>query len=204
MDTFIGCVALLAFFGVLISLVMYFVLLFKHNKPKRKVARNWLIGSAVVLVICGFVAPNSDDNSSAKTVKKATGSQNLPNQKINEAKATKHEFYWTSKSDKKVRYFVDDDKKITAIKIVLIPDVNNTWWCEQYMEKVLHDDHLKFSNDKKSSDDIVLNNDSKYNVYSPKHKKWYWVRFDAADNVGKKDNMVASFAIYPGKNEGAQ
>lgn len=164
--------------------------------------------SAVGVALLGAVT-GCDDNSdssenSSQSSKPKSNSQNLPNQKINKDTATDHDFYWASKSDKKIRYFVDDDKKITAIKVVLKPNVNNTWWCEQYMKKVLHDDNLKFGNDKQSSDDGVLSNDGKYNVYSPKYKKWYWVRFDPANDVGKKDDMVSSFAIYPGKSDEAQ
>ena len=71
---------------------------------------------------------DSNYNDGTEEVAKPVG-QNLPGQKINSNKATKHEFYWTSKSDKAVRYFVDGSKKITAIKYVLTTNPNNTTHC---------------------------------------------------------------------------
>lgn len=161
------------------------------------------IGIGVLVFLASGIAVAStmsgDDDTTTVVHKNKNSSQNLPGQKINSSRATKHEFYWTSKDDKKVRYFVDDNKKITAIKVVLKPKINNTWWCQSYMEKVLHDDSLKYGNDKENKDDGVLSNKEKYNIYSPKHKKWYWVNFDPAD--GK--DMVATFSIYPGKSSEA-
>lgn len=176
----------------------------RHRKGERigkRVLIELGIGILVFFISVVIVGSNESDNSYTTTVihKNKNSSKNLPGQKINLSKATKHEFYWTSKDDKKIRYFVDDNKKITAIKVVLKPEVNNTWWCQSYMEKVLHDDGLKYGNDKENKDDGVLSNKEKYNIYSPKHKKWYWVNFDPAD--GK--NMVATFSIYPGKSSEA-
>ena len=177
----------------------------RHRKGERIGKRALIeLGIGILVFFIGAVVVGSADSDNNNTVtvahKKKNTSKNLPGQKINSSKATKHEFYWTSKGDKKVRYFVDDDKKITAIKVVLNPDINNTWWCQSYMEKVLHDDNLKYGIDKQGKNDAVLSNRVKYNIYSPKYKKWYWVNFEAAD--GK--NMVASFSIYPGKNKDAE
>ena len=177
----------------------------RHRKGERIGKRALIeLGIGILVFFIGAVVVGSADSDNNNTVtvahKKKNTSKNLPGQKINSSKAAKHEFYWTSKDDKKVRYFVDDDKKITAIKVVLSPDINNTWWCQRYMEKVLHDDNLKYGIDKQGKNDAVLSNRVKYNIYSPKYKKWYWVNFEAAD--GK--NMVASFSIYPGKNKDAE
>lgn len=201
------------FFEIIIALTVTIYPIFiiidairRHRKGERfgkRVLIELGIGILVFFVsavIIGYA--NSDNSSNTVTVahKKKNTSKNLPGRKINSSNTTKHEFYWTSKDDKKVRYFVDDDKKITAIKVVLNPDINNTWWCQSYMEKVLHDDNLKYGIDKQGKNDAVLSNHVKYNIYSPKYKKWYWVNFEAAD--GK--NMVASFSIYPGKNKDAE
>ena len=177
----------------------------RHRKGERIGKRALIeLGIGILVFFIGAVVVGSADSDNNNTVtvahKKKNTSKNLPGQKINSSKAAKHEFYWTSKDDKKVRYFVDDDKKITASKVVLSPDINNTWWCQRYMEKVLHDDNLKYGIDKQGKNDAVLSNRVKYNIYSPKYKKWYWVNFEAAD--GK--NMVASFSIYPGKNKDAE
>lgn len=201
------------FFEIIIALTVTIYPIFiiidairRHRKGERfgkRVLIELGIGILVFFVSAVIIgSANSDNSSNTVTVarKKKNTSKNLPGQKINSSKAAKHEFYWTSKDDKKVRYFVDDDKKITAIKVVLSPDINNTWWCQRYMEKVLHDDNLKYGIDKQGKNDAVLSNRVKYNIYSPKYKKWYWVNFEAAD--GK--NMVASFSIYPGKNKDAE
>lgn len=180
------------------------------TKPLHKRFTTWLM--AVILTVGGFIFlcagignENDDGDSTAQTeqVKKVNHSKNLPGQKINKSKATKHEFYWTSKDDKKVRYFVSDGK-ITAMKVVLTPDVNNTFWCKAYLANVLHNNHLQFTNDKLADTAASLSNKGRYNIYSPKVKKWYNVSFNAADNVGKKDNMVATFSVYPGKSSDAE
>lgn len=177
-------------------------------KPLHKRFTTWLM--SVVIVIGGLVvlsagmsSEGDDDAPQTEQVKKVNHSKNLPGQKINKSKATKHEFYWTSKDDKKVRYFVTDGK-ITAMKVVLTPDVNNTFWCKAYLANVLHDNHLQFTNDKLADSAANLSNKGRYNIYSPKAKKWYNVSFNAADNVGKKDNMVATFSVYPGKSSDAE
>lgn len=200
------------FFEIIIALTVTIYPIFiiidairRHRKGERfgkRVLIELGIGILVFFVSAVVVGSADSDNNNTVTVahKKKNTSKNLPGRKINSSNATKHEFYWTSKDDKKVRYFVDDDKKITAIKVVLNPDINNTWWCQSYMEKVLHDDNLKYGIDKQGKNDAVLSNRVKYNIYSPKYKKWYWVNFEAAD--GK--NMVASFSIYPGKNKDAE
>ncbi|RVU69838.1 MULTISPECIES: hypothetical protein [Lactobacillus] len=164
----------------------------------------WLFATLLTFVLSvsdNYSTPSNDSSNTVEIAKKQhTSSFNLPGQKINSDTAKKHEFYWTDKDDKKVRYFVNDSKKITAIKVVLNPDINNTWWCQNYMQKVLHDDHLKFGNDKQSIDGDTLSNRVQYNLYSPKYKKWYWVTFAPAE--GK--DMVASFSMYPGKNKDAE
>lgn len=185
----------------------------KNGKMTKPLHTRWYFWVLVVFSIVGGIGnmlglgadDDDSDNNSAQTeqVKKVNHSKNLPGQKINKSKATKHEFYWTSKDDKKVRYFVSDGK-ITAMKVVLMPDVNNTFWCKAYLANVLHDKNLKYTNDKLSDSDASLSNDKSYNIYSPKYKKWYRVVFDPADNVGKKDNMVATFSVFPGKSKDAE
>lgn len=160
----------------------------------------WIIVLISTIHGCNNSSDDSSDDSDKTSQVAKPASKNLPGQEINSAKATKHEFYWTSKSDKKVRYFVNDDKKITAIKVVLGSEQNNTVWCQAILEQVLHDDDLHYGLDKVKEENTLLSNDGKYNIYSPKAKKWYWVRFDA----GEGKDMVADFAIYPGKNKAAE
>lgn len=190
------------------------------NKPKPLHKRWWMWLIIIGLVIAGIgniIDPSDDDDhkSSTESYRQSihkvdkkikakddnhqSHSQNIPGQKINKSKATKHKFYWTDNDDSKLRYFVDNEGKITAVKYVK-PN-NNTYWCQQIISvKILHDDHVKFGNDKEDIGDGVLANDESYNIYSPKLHKWFWVHFDAAD--GK--NMVASFAVYPNKSDEAE
>lgn len=189
----------------------------RRKKPYHK---RWWVYLIAVFLVGGAISEITDppkhhshrlasDKEMRKEYKKTvrdrinSETQNLPGQKINKSKANKHEFYWTSKDDKKVRYFVTDGK-ITAMKVVLTPDVNNTFWCKAYLANVLHDNHLQFTNDRLADSAANLSNKGRYNIYSPKVKKWYNVSFSPADNVGKKDNMVATFSVYPGKSSDAE
>ena len=172
--------------------------------------RKWLWIVAIIFILGGIggvlgIDDDDDDAPSPTTheVAKST-SQNLPNQKNNKDKATKHEFYWTSKSDDHVRYFVDDDKKITAIKYVAGSDPVTAELAQSLSGDILHDDNLEWTNDRLAESAYLPKNNGKYNVYSPKHKKWYWVRMDANNNYSSSKQMVASFAIYPGKSSEAK
>lgn len=70
---------------------------------------------------------------------------------------------------------------------MLRPDINNTTWVQASLANVLHDNNLRYGNDKSKEENTLLSNREKYNVYSPKFKKWYWINMEPAD--GK--NMVA-------------
>lgn len=211
-----------AVIGVVLLLVMFwydkkiFKSVTKRNgKTTKPFHKRWWTWGIIVCLIAGGIGGAIDndgtgfeddddyDDTPTEQVKKVNHSKNLPGQKINKSKANKHEFYWTSKDDKKVRYFVTDGK-ITAMKVVLTPDVNNTFWCKAYLANVLHDNHLQFTNDKLADTAANLSNKGRYNIYSPKVKKWYNVSFSPADNVGKKDNMVSTFSVYPGKSSDAE
>lgn len=185
----------------------------KGKKIKPLHRRWWMWALAVLLIFSGFVTIGGVDDSSStashpvshKAMRKAykkelSDTQNMPGQRINPARATKHEFYWTNKSDKHVRYFVSS-KKITAIKYKYnVNWQNNTTDSQGKIENILHDSNLRYGNDKQKEDNTLLSNHKSYNLYSPAHKKWYWVRFDA----GLKKDTVASFAIYPGKSPDAE
>lgn len=190
----------------------------KMKKPLHK--RWWIYLIAIILVvgsIGNLTGPTTYKSSKPKSHRLASDkemqkeykktvedrenaeSQNLPGQKLNKNLATKGEFFWTSKNDKKIHIFVSDSK-VTAIKYVLKPDVQSTVTCQSLLEKLFNDNNLKYGDDKKSSDDALLDNNSSYNLYSPAHKKWYWVSFSAAN---EKD-MVSTFSVYSGKNSNAK
>ena len=80
-------------------------------------------------------------------------------------------------------------------------DYENPSSCQIILSKILDDNNLKYGDDKQSGDDTLLDNDSRYNIYSPKYKKWYNVQFTAGY---KKDDAVSSFSIYPNKSSEAE
>lgn len=189
----------------------------KLKKPLHK--RWWIYLIAIILVVgsIGNLADPSTYKSAAnkshrlasdkemqkeykKTVedRENAESQNLPGQKLNKNLANKGESFWTAKNDKKVHIFAYGGK-VTAIKYVVKPDYENAVSCQAILEKLLRDKNLKYGNDKENSDDALLQNDQAYNLYSPAHKKWYWVNFDP----GEKDR-VATFSLYAGKNSNAK
>lgn len=204
MDALFGVLAIISFIANIVFLILYLIALFKKNKANRKKFRNyWLIAFVLMFVCAGLMDhfSESDTSSNRSSQVKKNTSKNLPGQKINKALATKKEFYWVSKDDKKVRLFVDsNNKKITAIKVVLRPDINNTTWVQASLANVLHDNNLRYGNDKSKEENTLLSNREEYNVYSPKFKKWYWINMEPAD--GK--NMVATYSIYPGKSDEAE
>ena len=191
----------------------------KMKKPWHK--RWWIYLIAIVLVV-GSIADLTNPNtykakpSRPKTHRLASDkemqkeykrtvegrenaeSQNLPGQKLNKNLATKGENFWTAKNDKKVHIFAYDGK-VTAIKYVVKPDYENAVSCQSIIEKLLQDRSLKYGNDKQSSDDALLRNDETYNLYSPAHKKWYWVSFNPAEK-----DWVSTFSLYSGRNKDAQ
>lgn len=191
------------------------------EKMKKPLHKRWWIYLIAIILVVGSIGNLTDpttyksskpkshrlasDKEMQKEYKKTVEdrenaeSQNLPGQKLNKNLATKGEFFWTSKNDKKIHIFVSDSK-VTAIKYVLKPDVQSTVTCQSILEKLFNDKNLKYGNDKENSDNALLDNDSSYNFYSPAHKKWYWVSFSAAND---KD-MVSTFSVYPGKNSDAQ
>ena len=121
--------------------------------------------------------------------------------KVNKSEVKKDDSgaYYTDKDDSKLRYFTSgDDNKVTAAKYVYGADhMNVTDVKNKLSDVVLHDDNLKYTDDKTDSDDFLPKGNS-FNVYSPKNKKWYHVSMqrDSSD----EDAKVSSFSIWPGKD----
>ncbi len=121
--------------------------------------------------------------------------------KINKSKTDEDDSgaYYTDKDDSKLRYFTSgDSNKVTAAKYVYGADhMNVTDVKNKLSDVVLHDDNLKYTDDKTDSDDFLPKGNS-FNVYSPKNKKWYHVSMqrDSSD----EDAKVSSFSIWPGKD----
>lgn len=171
---------------------------------KRSIYKHALLLGLVAASLTTFTGCSSSSNNSSSqtTSKKAkAGSLNIPGQKINKSKAKDEDLYWTDKSDDRIRYFTDDSKKITAVKVTFAPDYANTSAVDAYLETVLHDKNYKVSNSKKDNNSIVLKTGTTYNIYSPKWKKWFWIRIDKNNNYEK--DAVRDFAVYPGKSDEA-
>lgn len=171
---------------------------------KRSIYKHALLLGLVAASLTTFTGCSSSSNNSSSqtTSKKAkAGSLNIPGQKINKSKAKDEDLYWTDKSDDRIRYFTDDSKKITAVKVTFAPDYANTSAVDAYLETVLHDKNYKVSNSKEDNDSIVLKTGTTYNIYSPKWKKWFWIRIDKNNNYEK--DAVRDFAVYPGKSDEA-
>lgn len=190
------------------------------EKLKKPLHKQWWMYLIAVVLVVGSVAnladpatyrsskPKSHRLASDKEMQKEykntvkdrenAESQNLPGQKLNKNLATKGEFYWTAKNNKKIHIFASDGK-VTAIKYVIKPDYESTANCQSIIEKLLQDKNLKYGDDKQSSDDALLQNDEMYNLYSPAHKKWYWVSFNPAEK-----DWVSTFSLYPGRNKDAR
>lgn len=171
---------------------------------KRSIYKHALLLGLVAASLTTFTGCSSSSNNSSSqtTSKKAkAGSLNIPGQKINKSKAKDEDLYWTDKSDDRIRYFTDDSKMITAVKVTFAPDYANTSAVDAYLETVLHDKNYKVSNSKKDNDSIVLKTGTTYNIYSPKWKKWFWIRIDKNNNYEK--DAVRDFAVYQGKSDEA-
>lgn len=171
----------------------------KRSIYKRALLLGLVAASLTTFTGCGSGSNNSSSQTTSKKAK--AGSLNIPGQKINKSKAKDEDLFWTDKSDDRIRYFTDDSKKITAVKVTFAPDYANTSAVDAYLETVLHDKNYKVSNSKKDNDSIVLKTGMTYNIYSLKWKKWFWIRIDKNNNYEK--DAVRDFAVYPGKSDEA-
>ena len=161
----------------------------------------------VWIILTAVIASHEEDNAQPKETTQEQHNQNpygvnIPGTKLIKSKVNTHKFYYTAKDYPQIRYFVNDANKITAIKIVFgsDADITSTVSAQSMIEKALSDDKLKYTNNKTNSNVEILPNEGTYNIYSPKYKKWFWIRLDKYQNSSKN---VASVAIYPGKSDEA-
>lgn len=113
-------------------------------------------------------------------------------------KEEKDGFYYTDKADSKIRYFTNDDDKITAIKYNYMPNPMEPTAVKSELANLLNDDHLKYGNEKLSGDKTLLKGDD-YNIYSPKSKKWYHMSMQKDDSC-----KVSTFSVWEGKSSDAE
>lgn len=164
----------------------------KYNKTKYAFALLVWLGAA-----CYIYQNELHQPSTANTEQVTT----MVGHKVNKSEIKKDDSgaYYTDKDDSKLRYFTSgDSNKVTAAKYVYGADhMNVTDVKNKLSDVVLHDDNLKYTDDKTDSDDFLPKGAS-FNVYSPKNKKWYHVSMqrDSSD----EDAKVSSFSIWPGKD----
>lgn len=188
-------------FGVLaiIGAIFCFYIAHSFEKSWSEKALEYLGGFALILLIIGglgiwngvsdLMSPSSQTASSASDTYQQLGHKI----KTSEAKEEKDGSYYTDKTDKNIRYFTDNDGTITAIKYSYMPDPEHTTAVISEMDNLLDDSNLKYGNDKVDKDKTLLKGDN-YNVYSPKHKKWYHMSMQKDD-----DGKVSEFSVWPGK-----
>ena len=188
-------------FGVLAIIGAIFCFYIAHSFEKNwsEKALEYLGGFALILLIIGglgiwngvsdLMSPSSQTASSASDTYQQLGHKI----KTSEAKEEKDGSYYTDKTNKKIRYFTDNDGTITAIKYSYMPDPEHTTAVISEMDNLLDDSNLKYGNDKVDKNKTLLKGDN-YNVYSPKHKKWYHMSMQKDD-----DGKVSEFSVWPGK-----
>ncbi len=164
----------------------------RAKSNKTKYAFVILFWACIGVYTHNIYKPSSSTSATSQQV--TSGYQQLGHKiKKSEAKKDKDGFYYTDKTDKKIRYFTDDDGTITAVKCNFMPNPMGYTAVQSKLNGILNDDHVKYGNDKLDADETDLKGDN-YNVYSPKHKKWYHMSIQKDD-----DGKVSEFSVWPGK-----
>ena len=198
---------LFMFIGIIAALItIYEIYLLSHdgnNQENRRIHKIGITIFAVLTLVFGgwyAASPSIINAMSPSSDQDAVGGYQQLGHKIkkSEAKEEKDGSYYTDKTDKNIRYFTDDDGTITAIKYSYMPDPEHTTAVISEMDNLLDDSNLKYGNDKVDKDKTLLKGDN-YNVYSPKHKKWYHMSMLKDD-----DGKVSTFSIWPGKDSDAE
>lgn len=192
---------ILCFWLAIILIVLFVALPFtpegrqriKYNKAR------YFIGLLVWIGIAGYIYQDQlhHSNSDAQT-EQAT---NLINHKIDKSEVDKEGdgAYYSDKDDSNLRYFVNNDDKITAVKYVYGANPENVTSVKSKLSTdVFQDSDLKYTKDKTDSDDFLPEGNS-FNVYSPKSKKWYHVSMQRVSS--DKDAKVSSFSVWAGKDD---
>ena len=165
----------------------------------RSVVAVWFGISAVVGLWTAFVPSSQSSDSGSSSNAPTFSTHQVIGQRLKKSQVTNHDdMYYTSKDDSNLRYFTNDDDKVTGAKYMFGANHYPFSSVENKLSNViLHDDNLKYTTDKDSRDDFGPDGDS-FNVYSPKLKKWYHVKMQRDD-----DNKISSFSIWPGQDSDA-
>lgn len=208
---------MITFFTVIffIGLGIFALIVGRHQLQRKHYGRGILLGLlSLFLILEGILGPltsSEDDTRQAQTTKTRhkknsdkdrledeTSSDNTdlglkPGDKIDTDSVEKHEFYYSDgEENPEIRYFTNNNKKITAIKVLYRPDPRSTEDVKTRLSNILDDDNLKFGDDKEK--DPFLDVDEVYNVYSPENEKWYHIRMQSSE-----EDKVGEFSLWPGK-----
>lgn len=158
-----------------------------------------LIALAIILLMVGDGTLNTHLTHKEAVRQARLDRPNLPGHKINKHKVKKDKdgYYYTDRADSNIHYFTDGGT-ITAIKYSFMPNPEHTPAVTSELANLLDDSHLKYGNDKVPDDKTLLKGDN-YNVYSPKHKRWYHMSMQKDD-----DGKVSTFSVWPGKVSNAE
>lgn len=189
----------LLFIVILLLMVTWIFVLFVNHKDVGK-DKAFYFAILFVLFIGAYYSYPMHSKPNSSSQEQVQQRPNLLGHKINRhsVKKDKDGFYYTDKTDKKIRYFTDDDGTITAVKCNFMPNPMGYTAVQNKLNGILNDDHVKYGNDKLDADETDLKGDN-YNVYSPKHKKWYHMSMQKDD-----DGKVSTFSVWPGKVSNAE
>ena len=180
--------------------------IFKTRKPKSLFGFliAVILGSIITFSIAGWSDKLVDAHheTTAKTAKTTSDSSDnvadaeIPGNKVDTSDFDNHDFYYTKGDDDNIRYFINNDDKLTAIKQIFSPDPMTTEYVKMQLTEILDDNNIKYTLDKLKANSYIPGGDS-FNVYSPKYKRWFHVQMQ---RTGSK---ISQYSIFAGKDTDA-
>lgn len=180
--------------------------IFKTRKPKSLFGFliAVILGSIITFSIAGWSDKLVDAHheTTAKTAKTTSDSSDnvadaeIPGNKVDTSDFDDHDFYYTKGDDDNIRYFINNDDKLTAIKQIFSPDPMTTEYVKMQLTEILNDNNINYTLDKLKANSYIPGGDS-FNVYSPKYKRWFHVQMQ---RTGSK---ISQYSIFAGKDTDA-
>ena len=174
--------------------------IFKTRKPKSLFGFliAVILGSIITFSIAGWSDKLVDAHheTTAKTTKTTSDSSDnvadaeIPGNKVDTSDFDDHDSYYTKDDDDNIRYFINSDDKLTAIKQIFSPDPMTTEYVKMQLTEILDDNNIKYTLDKLKANSYIPGGDS-FNVYSPKYKRWFHVQMQ---RTGSKISQYSIFA----------
>lgn len=163
-----------------------------------------ILGAIIAFSIAGWSEKLVDAHheATAKTAKTTSNSSDdvadaeIPGNKVDTSDFDNHDFYYTKGDDDNIRYFINNDDKLTAIKQIFSPDPMTTEYVKMQLTEILDDNNIKYTLDKLKANSYIPGGDS-FNVYSPKYKRWFHVQMQ---RTGSK---ISQYSIFAGKDTDA-